>query len=80
MSLLLDKVTCKKAMEIILPAIKHTMDSGIAKRHDLHIVIADPTFTSNNLGGTSIRIYSWFDLWSARGGILYEHSLGDKDR
>lgn len=69
MSRLLTAEVAQKAVEFLLPAIKQLMDSSVFKRDDLHIVIAKPLFPDNR------DEVDWHES-----GILYEYSMGDREK
>ena len=65
-SAVLTSELASRAVDLVIPAIQMTMETGLAKRSDLHIVIGDPAFLP--------RDDISYELWVAI-GIVYERSL-----
>lgn len=73
MSAILTKEVATKAVGMVMPAILALMDCSVLKRRDLHIVIADPTFQPTPSSDCPTLREAW-----DKGGILHEHSMGEK--
>lgn len=68
MSHLLTQEVARQAVGFVLPALQPLIEGGTFKCGDLHIVIANPSVAAGSMTESQ-----WYE-----GGILYEHSVGER--